>query len=944
MDIQKKRKHIFFTKKSPSSSGEAVFVSEKEIVFRNSYKNKASGKNHTQRGAVSVACNVLKSSSVRLWRLGKTFDSKRVPVFFSSDISSSKGTNFLLAKSKNIAKGFRSKAHSEPNSMPSRHTEASLHVPLHWKEDEKRREIFQALSAVSFTVKKSMPKRHNDQLQKTHTHQTIGKAHDVPNSTSLQCELNRAHIPQVAFEKYARISGSTEAYMHDLGSIDAGTFSRETRRLSLSRNDIYELFRNLDTKDDVGTSYSVNAEDVSDTDNDMITKRMSFRDFFSGLGRAQYFTRTFAFSAVLIFGLIVSTAFVSQGFMLRGQVLGVSKDGYDDVLLAVKSVKEQDFSVSGRYFEDAHENFSQASRDIDDWAGIFGEISANIPFFSAISSGKNALSAAGHLALAGKYLNDILASASALQNPFGSNRNDSMIPIFRNMLSGISSAHEELVSARDLMNEVQISDIPENKRDKFLLLKNNLPYVIENMENIAVNGGAFMDMLGANGPRKYVFLFQNNHEIRPTGGFIGSYGFLDMHEGAIRKFFVNGIFDPDGQLSVNIVPPQPVQKISAAWSLHDSNWFPDFPLSAEKAIFFYEKTGGPTVDGVIAVTPEFLRRLLEITGPIYLEQHHVTVDAGNFIEKIQNKVEVDYDISENKPKQILSDLAPILLEKTIQLHDGNTLFKMLDAIYSAAREKHILLYSRNETIQKLYSQIGWSGEVRVAPADFFEVVNANINGFKTDGVVEESVNHSAEIQVDGSIIDTVSITRKHTGGDTKYDWWNRVNADFMRIYVPEGSQLISVSGQTREIVSSPLDYDALGFKRDDDIERIERSAKIDPESGTRIYSESGKTVFGNWVYVSPKEDVTVTYVYKLPFSARELSSTSDAPSYSLLVQKQSGTLGDRFESIVHYPSEWKTVWNHGYKADVAGTLSWIGDLKTDMFLSTVFQSEIQTDR
>ena len=93
-------------------------------------------------------------------------------------------------------------------------------------------------------------------------------------------------------------------------------------------------------------------------------------------------------------------------------------------------------------------------------------------------------------------------------------------------------------------------------------------------------------------------------------------------------------------------------------------------------------------------------------------------------------------------------------------------------------------------------------------------MNTNINGYKTDGVIDETIEHQSELQTDGSIVDTVTITRTHNGGNEKYDWWNKVNGDWMRVYVPEGSKLLEASGQTREFVSPPLDYQSLGFKKD----------------------------------------------------------------------------------------------------------------------------------
>jgi len=310
---------------------------------------------------------------------------------------------------------------------------------------------------------------------------------------------------------------------------------------------------------------------------------------------------------------------------------------------------------------------------------------------------------------------------------------------------------------------VDIQDIPAEKRGQFLLVKRNLPTFIGLVKSFDRHEALFEELLGGNGPRKYLFLLQNNQEMRATGGFIGSYALMDMNGGVMRRFFVDGIFNPDGQLKENIVPPKAIQKVSAAWSLHDSNWFPDFPKSAEKAIFFYEKTGGPTVDGVITLTPTLMQKLLSVTGPITLPQYGLTVDEDNFIPIIQEQVEVKYDKEENQPKKILADLTALLLEKVFTSQDKTALYKIAEALVEGLNEKQMLIYMRHRETEALIDAAGWSGRVLKASGDYLSVIHTNINGYKTDGVIDETIRHQAEIENDGSIIDTVAITRTHRG-------------------------------------------------------------------------------------------------------------------------------------------------------------------------------------
>lgn len=650
----------------------------------------------------------------------------------------------------------------------------------------------------------------------------------------------------------------------------------------------------------------------------------------------------FAFASICIALIIGTCAFGAKGLWIKEKVLGVSQNGYSDLNSAIENTKNQNFEASRLEFEKSYENFSEASNDLDEMGKVFIEISRFFPFSSKLSSGKNLVEAGKHITVAGKALNEIIKTISSLENPLGNNENKSIsfLEIFQSTQQEIKIVNEELGQIQKNIDKVNIDDLPSEKKQQFIVLKEKLPFINGLTNDFLNNSGIFVDLLGGNGPRKYLFLFQNNQEMRATGGFIGSYGLLDISGGRIRNFLIDGIFNPDGQLTEKIVPPKPIQKISAAWSLHDSNWFPNFPTSAKEAISFFEKTGGPTVDGVITLTPTVMQKLLEITGPIEMKDYNVIIDSKNFIEKTQYKVEVDYDKEDNTPKKILSDLAPLILDKIFNARDAKSISRTIEALSSGLSEKHILLYSQNKDMQKIISGKGWSGEILSTQKDYFSVINSNVNGYKTDGVIDESITHQAEIQKDGSIIDTITITRHHNGGNSPYEWWNKVNADYLRVYVPLGSKLLEAQGQTRENHTPPLDYNVLGFKKDSLVEQEENNVLIDENSGTRIYEDSGKTVFANWTYVSPQETMTLKYKYLLPFKIFIDSEKNPAGSYSLLAQKQSGSIGSVFSSSVKFPKNYDVKWSYPENlSKISGEANLETKLDIDKFIGLVFTKE-----
>ncbi|MCK5085606.1 DUF4012 domain-containing protein, partial [Candidatus Parcubacteria bacterium] len=423
------------------------------------------------------------------------------------------------------------------------------------------------------------------------------------------------------------------------------------------------------------------------------------------------------------------------------------------------------------------------------------------------------------------------------------------------------------------------------------------------------------------------------------------YGILDLNDGKMTNLFIDGIFNPDGQLQEKIVPPIPIQKISAAWSMHDANWFADFPTSAKKISLFYEKTGGPTVDGVISLTPNVIEKMLAITGPIEIKEYNTIITKDNFLENTQLQVEELYNKEENRPKKFLSDAAPVILKNlldTDSLDAQEKIKRYLDLtniIEESIAEKHIIFYHRDQDIENMIIKRGWGGQLLNSSGDYLSVVNSNINGYKTDKVIDEQIYHNVNILPDGSIINTVKIIRKHNGGNSDYNWYNRVNSNYLRVYVPLGSTLLRAEGHTVQTYEPPINYN--DFKVDPDVENVENSIKIDPDSKTHVFEESGKTVFGNWVYVSPGETTEVIYEYKLPYKIDFDSFTKPADKYNILVQKQLGSKGSRYFGLISIPDKWNIAWESANLSTEKRSESYIEtELKTDKSYGIVFTGEI----
>jgi hypothetical protein len=640
---------------------------------------------------------------------------------------------------------------------------------------------------------------------------------------------------------------------------------------------------------------------------------------------------SFAMASILIPIIIFSFSFFQNQIEEKGKVLEASTEAYNNFKAAADYASNADFDMTTQSFNSANLNFFEAQQTIDGLGMGIGKMVAGLPIDTPLSTAQALTKTGESLSLAGKDMSGMLKKIAERKGQ------ETLLETAMNLDTEIEGIALNIQLASENIQKVEVKHLPEDMQAKIALTQKTLPLISANFKKFQEDYPLIKEMLGNKKSQRYLLIFQNNSEMRATGGFIGSYGILDIENGQIKNLFIDDIFNPDGQLKEKIVPPMPIQKISSAWSMHDANWFADFPTSAKKIALFYEKTGGSTVDGVISMTPEVIKDLLEITGQIEMPEYKTTITKDNFISQTQNQVESLYNKDENRPKQIISDLTPILIEKLFKSTDQNQLestIKLIGSTEDAFREKHILIYHRNENIEQMLQKRGWGGEIIQTEGDYLSVVNSNINGYKTDAVIEENISLRTDILTDGSLVNTLTIKRKHLGGDSEYDWYNRVNADYMRVYVPKGSILLEAKGNTTEDYIAPVDYSS--FSVDDDVKRIESSIKLDKDSQTQIFEESGKTVFGNWTYVSPKEEVTLVYKYKLPFKVSFQSFTSLADTYKILIQKQSGSLGSHFESSINYPKNWKIVWK---TANLSSDSKISNSLISDIRYGIVFTKE-----
>jgi hypothetical protein len=624
----------------------------------------------------------------------------------------------------------------------------------------------------------------------------------------------------------------------------------------------------------------------------------------------------------------------------KEEVMNFAQTAYEDLKVANKAIADQDFGAADENFNAANSNFAQATEKID---AIGTEIKTLVNIIP--TSGAN-LADAEYLLQIGEDVSTLGNDLVKITEAFQKNEDAKITDRLSFLQENIETTLPKLQKIKLNLNKIREQAIPEDKIEMFIKMKDYFSVILADLEELNRFSTTMNEILGKDRTQRYLFVFQNNNEIRPTGGFMGSMALADIDRGEITNLEIpgGGIYQMQGQLLENKIAPYPMQLINARWELQDSNWFPDFPTSAEKIRWFYEKSGGPTVDGVIAINVSLVPNLLDLLGPIALPEYGKVLNSSNFVNELQWAVEYEYDREENKPKQIISDMAPILLDKIFSAK-GEDLLSVIKTFKTSLDEKDIQMYFRNEGVQTKIASYNWTGELKQTSRDYLSIVDTNIGGYKTDAYIDQNYDLSSEIKDSGEIVNTLKITRTHNGNKTD-TFANKSNIDFVRIYTPKGSQLISATGFSN-ITSTNFNKPEKHWTEDEDLLRVQGSIWVEPNSKTQVNNEFDKTVFANWIQTDVGETSEIIITYKLPFkinfdkdsSLFELFSKKENSSFhSLYLQKQSGKQNTTYQVNIKLPKNKTINWAYPEQLDIDGEyINLSTALKQDALVSFVLE-------
>jgi len=422
----------------------------------------------------------------------------------------------------------------------------------------------------------------------------------------------------------------------------------------------------------------------------------------------------------------------------------------------------------------------------------------------------------------------------------------------------LNDVYESVKVARNGLSEMPTRKVYSMIRDT----ADDFDAKLERMENSVLLAQDVLPVmvtgLGYPEAKNYLFLLQNNGEMRATGGYLGTYGVFEIESGEFVEFNTGNTYhlDMDNMSRLSASSPAPIRKYmgTSKWNFRDANWSPDLPTSSLKIeeIYKLESQDDKDIDGLVLMDPLPIVELLAITGSITVDD--VTFDSLNFIEELE-RYTYDGFVQEGVSSRDRKELIGAMGVKMLDYFFNSSLDKWANVwniVNDNLDKKHIMLNLKDEKAQDFMSRHDWDNRVKTSNGDFLMVIDSSMGSLKTDRFTNKEIKYSVSFQ-DGKFIGQVNLNYDNTA--TKSEKTQTLR-EYTRVYVPEGAELIEVIGSDESVDT---------------------------------YNELDKTAFGTFWTVPIGQSRELIFKYELP------SRLFEANQYSLLTQKQAGTIDHKFE-------------------------------------------------
>jgi hypothetical protein len=412
-------------------------------------------------------------------------------------------------------------------------------------------------------------------------------------------------------------------------------------------------------------------------------------------------------------------------------------------------------------------------------------------------------------------------------------------------------------------------------------------------------------LLGADHPRTFLILVQNEEELRATGGFISAAGRVTLNAGKIISLTIEDSYAVDDFTTPYPDPPSPMRDYMGIDLLvfRDSNWSPDFPTAALQASQLYSQTRGGPIDGVIAINQNVVGALVDSFSPLTLDGQTINTAAD-----LRTYMHAAWAPSTQttavewmaQRKNFMGRVMQTLLERMMNGGGQVNWSTLSQALNRTLHSRDLLITLADPTLNAPLHAARLDGGLRPSDGDYLMVVDTNMGFNKVSSVMQQTMHYSVTLSHDSAPQATLSWVYTNTNplqagcvhrppnydlNTTYQELIQQCYWLYRRVLTPSGTEFIDASRHPTgpgELITGQLS-----------------------DGATRMSEEDDKTVFGTLLIVPRGQRVESNLSYTLP--ALVVQPNGGKQLYHLIWQKQPGAAAWPVTISLTWPADMQLV-------------------------------------
>lgn len=620
--------------------------------------------------------------------------------------------------------------------------------------------------------------------------------------------------------------------------------------------------------------------------------------------------RTPPFRLILLLGLLLMLVWLGLKAVVIGRhALSLYNAQNEAQALAGGGIAGLEQQAVVDLVSDAHRDLSIIHRETEifmpilrrmGWVPQYGSLLKNSDHLLEMADAGS--HAAAHLTFGMQQAIPLLQDENA-----GDSRLSGLVQIIDNGGAFIATAKDDMAVVEAAFSEIPAADI-ETMPPRISELLTAATPLLELGESGLQLAEILPELAGMDEPRTYLVLAQNADELRPTGGFISGFALLRVDRGSILSLDFQDAYTIDNFQKAYAFPPEQVNRFMGIelYTFRDSNFWPDFPISAEQAITLYQYQTDSTeqIDGVLALDQFFVELLVAAVGPIRVPELETVVNGNNVIRQMQaawgtgeeEDDTVDREWFQNR-KSFMGSMVQAVQSKIINEPTSFDASVLVQNVLLALERKHLMLYVNDQEAADVLRSLGWDGAIDVpSKHDYLLPLDTNMGYNKANFVIDRSLTYQVTLDDAGNGTAALDMTYMHGGesfdplcyqvvlyrGQLQYrDLLDVCYYNYLRVYTPSGTELLNGSEHP-----APAEW------------FVTEQAWIG--SPTVQSDPSGLTVIDNFIVVPRGQTVTTSYRYSLPPNI--VSDLEDGTKrYQLTLAKQAGAKPQSAVVIINLP-------------------------------------------